>query len=314
MLFLVFNLIFMKEIDESFISNNSNNYSEINTNKRIEEENTLINNIKNEKFEKDENESCCFKIVNKKQLKLNKFYFFNEGIIQLKIVILGDLGVGKSTFFKTIKEYVKYKKEENKKEKNKIIEDNYLSTLIKYENHFIKINIFDAPDQDKYLNFIKHSIKYANGIFLLYDITNIKSFYNLNQWIDIIQNLIDIKKVPIVFIGNKLDKENERVISEIDILNNIQRFNCSFLEISSLNIKHVKGAIDLMIRNILNKIKKIKIKGNIIFLNKNENNYDEDIIYNKTYILDDGKISIERNIDTLIPIIHKTKNESKNFC
>ena len=69
-----------------------------------------------------------------------------------------------------------------------------------------------------------------------------------------------------------------------------------------------------MIRNILNKIKKIKIKGNIIFLNKNENNYDEDIIYNKTYILDDGKISIERNIDTLIPIIHKTKNESKNFC
>ena len=304
----------MREKDESFIDNSSNNYSEINTNKRIEEENTLINNIKNEKFEKDENESCCFKIVNKKQLKLNKFYFFNEGIIQLKIVLLGELGVGKSTFFNTIKEYVDYKKEENKKEKNKIIEDNYLSTLIKYENHFIKINIFDAPDQDKYLNFIKHSIKYANGIFLLYDITNIKSFYNLNQWIDIIQNLIDIKKVPIVFIGNKLDKENERVISEIDILNNIQRFNCSFLEISSLNIKHVKGAIDLMIRNILNKIKKIKIKGNIIFLNKNENNYDEDIIYNKTYILGDGKISIERNIDTLIPIIHKTKNESKNFC
>jgi archaellum biogenesis ATPase FlaH len=128
------------------------------------------------------------------------------------------------------------------------------------------------------------------------------------------QNLIDIKKVPIFFIGNKLNKKKERVISEIDILNNIQRFNCSFLEISSLNIKHVKGAIDLMIRNILNKIKKIKIKGNIIFLNKNENNYDEDIIYNKTYILDDGKISIERNIDTLIPIIHKTKNESKNFC
>ena len=306
----------MREKDESFIDNSSNNYSEINTNKRIEEENTLINNIKNDKkLEKDENESSNFKIVNKKQLKLNNFYFFNEGIIQLKIVILGELGVGKSTFFNTIKEYVDYKKEENKKEKqNKIIEDNYLSTLIKYGNHFIRINIFDAPNQDKYLNFIKHSIKYANGIFLLYDITNIKSFYNLNQWIDIIQNLIDIKKVPIVFIGNKLDKENERVISEIDIVNYIKRLNCSFLEISSLNIKHVKGAIDLMIRNILNKIKKIKIKGNIIFLNKNENNYDEDIIYNKTYILDDGKISIERNIDTLIPIIHKTKNESKNFC
>ena len=89
----------MKEIDESFISNNSNNYSEINTNKRIEEE-KILNNIENvNKLENDNNNSSCYKIVDEKKLKLNNFYFFNEGIIQLKIVILGDLGVGKSTFF-----------------------------------------------------------------------------------------------------------------------------------------------------------------------------------------------------------------------
>ena len=61
---------------------------------------------------------------------------------------------------------------------------------------------------------------------------------------DNIQNLIDIEKIPIVFIGNKLDKENDRVISEIDILNYIQSLNSSFLEISSLNINNVKSAID----------------------------------------------------------------------
>ncbi len=75
----------------------------------------------------------CFKIVNKKLLKLNNF-FFNEGIIHLKIVI-GDLRDGKSTIFKIIKEYLDYRKEENKKEnKYKKIEENYLSTLIKYGN------------------------------------------------------------------------------------------------------------------------------------------------------------------------------------
>ena len=90
----------MKEIDESFISNNSNNYSEINTNKRIEEE-KILNNIENDnKLENDNNNSSCYKIVDEKQLKLNNFYFFNEGIIQLKIVILGDLGVGNQLFLK----------------------------------------------------------------------------------------------------------------------------------------------------------------------------------------------------------------------
>ena len=86
----------------------------------------------------------CFKIVNKKLLKLNNF-IFNEGIIHLKIVILGDMRDGNSTIFKTIKEYLDYRKEENKKEnKYKKTEENYFSTLIKYGNYFINNNIFDA--------------------------------------------------------------------------------------------------------------------------------------------------------------------------
>ena len=52
---------------------------------------------------------------------------------------------GNSTIFKTIKEYLDYRKEENKKEnKYKKIEENYFSTLIKYGNYFINNNIFDA--------------------------------------------------------------------------------------------------------------------------------------------------------------------------
>ena len=56
----------------------------------------------------------------------------------------------------------------------------------------------------------------------------------------------------------KKDKENDRLISEIDILNYIQSLNSFFLEICSLNINNIKSAIDIMIGNILNKINKIK--------------------------------------------------------
>ena len=63
---------------------------------------------------------------------------------------------GKSTFVQTIKEYLDYRKEENQKEnQNKKIEENYLSTLIKYGNYFINNNLFDAWDKREYLNFIR---------------------------------------------------------------------------------------------------------------------------------------------------------------
>ncbi len=62
----------------------------------------------------------------------------------------------------------------------------------------------------------------------------------------------------------KKDKENDRLISEIDILNYIQSLNSFFLEICSLNINNITN--DIMIGNILNKINKIKKKGNIFLL------------------------------------------------
>ena len=64
----------------------------------------------------------------------------------------------------------------------------------------------------------------------------------------------------------KKDKENDRLISEIDILNYIQSLNSFFLEICSLNINNIKSENNIMIGNILNKINKIKKKGNIFLL------------------------------------------------
>ena len=64
----------------------------------------------------------------------------------------------------------------------------------------------------------------------------------------------------------KKDKENDRLISEIDILNYIQSLNSFFLEICSLNINNIKSENDIMIGNILNKINKNKKKGNIFLL------------------------------------------------
>ena len=273
----------MKEIEESEILSNSNLNFELNKNSKKNE-----NNKENEKEK-----------ILEKQLKLNNFYFFNEGIIQLKIIILGDLKVGKTTFFKKIKEYLISTKPQNNQNHN--TEDSYLSELVKIGNHYISLEIFDSPNQEEYFFLIENLIKKANGIFLLYDITKIQSFKNLKNWINNLKELIDLEKIPIVFIGNKSDKENERLISLIDIVELIQKLNSSFLEISSFNIKHIKNAMEIIIGNIFNKIKKVKKNGNEILKKENSQNFFPDI----SYKLSSEKIYIERDKDSLIPVLHK---------
>ena len=273
----------MKEIEESEILSNSNLNFELNKNSK-----------KNEKNKENEKEKIL-----EKQLKLNNFYFFNEGIIQLKIIILGDLKVGKTTFFKKIKEYLISTKPQNNQNHN--TEDSYLSELVKIGNHYINLEIFDSPNQEKYFFLIENLIKKANGIFLLYDITKIQSFKNLKNWINNLKELIDLEKIPIVFIGNKSDKENERLISLIDIVELIQKLNSSFLEISSFNIKHIKNAMEIIIGNIFNKIKKVKKNGNEILKKENSQNFFPEI----SYKLSSEKNYIERDKDSLIPVLHK---------
>ena len=125
----------MKEIEESEILSNSNLNFELNKNSKKNEKEKIL----------------------EKQLKLNNFYFFNEGIIQLKIIILGDLKVGKTTFFKKIKEYLISTKPQNNQNHN--TEDSYLSELVKIGNHYINLEIFDSPNQEKYFFLIENLIK-----------------------------------------------------------------------------------------------------------------------------------------------------------
>ncbi|GLH08293.1 GTP-binding protein Rheb homolog [Gryllus bimaculatus] len=48
----------------------------------------------------------------------------------------------------------------------------------------------------------------ADGVMLLYDVTNEKSFLNVRQWIQGIEEVTE-RAVPITLCGNKLDLRNE---------------------------------------------------------------------------------------------------------
>ena len=92
-------------------------------------------------------------------------------------------------------------------------------------------------------------------MILVYDITNRKSFENLENWREeyIIQvNQQDPINYPFIVIGNKTDLEDKRAVSEREARNWCEKFgDIPYFETSALNGSNVESAFKLSVTRAL---------------------------------------------------------------
>ena len=87
----------------------------------------------------------------------------------------------------------------------------------------VEISLVDTAGQERFRAITKNYFKESDGILLLYDVTNIESFKNVEIWIDSIHESIGNhkdSKYIIFLIGNKIDligiDGRERMVTEDD--------------------------------------------------------------------------------------------------
>ena len=130
----------------------------------------------------------------------------DQKVFRYKMVLFGDTAVGKTSL---VERFI-----------NDKFEDSYMSTIgynvyekqIAYEDVVISLMIFDIGGQERFRDLRK---KYADGAstaFLVYDMTNIESFYNLAQWINDLSEFSG--NIPFIIIGNKADLEDQRAVDK----------------------------------------------------------------------------------------------------
>jgi len=192
-----------------------------------------------------------------------------------KIVLLGDGCIGKSTLFDKINkltdpEYTfpkKYKATDN-------FDFNRININIGNEN--IIVDLWDTAGQENRGGNIRDAyLKGADGILLLYDISESKTIENISKWLDQIKKTAP--NVPVAVLGNKSDKfinlqQSESVkLRECNLQrdvghNNIKNFLISIKENthiefvtsywSSPTIKELPGCLvglEYVLSNIFNK-------------------------------------------------------------
>ena len=187
-------------------------------------------------------------------------------IYEGKLITLGDSFVGKTCLIYRFFE--------------EAFMNNYLSTigcdlkkkLVNLDDgRVIKLVIYDTAGQERFKSLSLNYIKKADGIFIIYDITNKQSFLNVENWIKTAKE--DIKKnVPIYLIANKIDLEDERVISKENGLNLSAEYNLKFYETSCKSGANVEKCFKDMASELYDIIdEKIKKYNN----KKNKDNKDD---------------------------------------
>ena len=123
-----------------------------------------------------------------------------------KYIIIGDSSVGKSNLLMKFAH-------------NKFTED-YQATIgvefgaknIELNDQIYRIQIWDTAGQENFRSITRAYYKNSVCAMVVYDITNRDSFEHVQNWIEDVRNQSP-KTVLIILVGNKIDLEDQRVVT-----------------------------------------------------------------------------------------------------
>jgi small GTP-binding protein len=117
------------------------------------------------------------------------------------------------------------------------------------DRDLIKMMVWDTAGQERYHSLMPNYIKEADGVLLLYDITDRSSFDDLERyWIPMIDSNREANDELVVFlVGNKLDCVTQRSVSAADVTRLIQTHGLqNYFESTALRRSTVYEILDAM--------------------------------------------------------------------
>jgi len=175
------------------------------------------------------------------------------------IIILGESTVGKTKMLET---YLKRKIDTSNIQTIGI--EQYKKQITLKNGEIINIKFWDTAGQERYRAFAFNIIRQCQGIILVYAINNKNSYDKIKEWVEGIDKYIDRQYTPLILIGNKIDLENERVVSKEDGVNLANSLNANFFETSVISRQNIDESFQDIIDSTYNSYKNdIKFEENI---------------------------------------------------
>lgn len=165
-----------------------------------------------------------------------------ENRTSINVVLLGECGVGKSSF---VIKYVEGR-----------FETYYVTTIgkeistkrIKYNDTFYTINFTVTSGHPEFKEDYTATYEHVDFFLMFYDVTNRKTFDNLKSYVQDLRNYFfkyKNKSINVIFIGNKCDEKNRQVTNEEAL---------TFCKKNDLDLVEISVKTNMNVAKVVNKI------------------------------------------------------------
>jgi Ras-related protein Rab-1A len=182
-----------------------------------------------------------------------------------KIIIIGNAGTGKTSLLSRLC--------------NNIFIDTYISTIgidfktkvFDIDGYNVKLQIWDTAGQEKFKSIVSNYYRNINGIIVVFDLSDIKSFININNWMNE-RDKFCVANTSTIIVGTKSDIKKSELITYEMISEICIKYKASYIETSSKNNFNIDEAFILLCKKIIEKNEYVKKTHFIIHENDKRKN------------------------------------------
>ena len=198
--------------------------------------------MKEEEKNEPKNENKEIKILENVSIYEKENYKF-------KLIVLGDTSVGKTNIIQ------RYVSDNYSTDTKATVGVEFFNKTFRINKDVVKLEIWDTAGQERYKSITSAYYKGSRGVLLVYDITSLSSFEDIEKW----KNEINEKvkgSLKMMLIGNKSDLKNERKVSTEIALEKAKLLNIPFMETSALESINIREAFESILKEMYKVFKK----------------------------------------------------------
>lgn len=171
----------------------------------------------------------------------------------IKLLLIGDSSVGKSSVL------VRFSDDSFSSHFISTIGIDFKTRTMELDGKKIKLQIWDTAGQERFRVITTAYYRGAMGILIIYDVTNIESFYNVKEWIKLIATH-GTTSVNKILVGNKCDLFEQRIVTTEMGQKLADEYNLPFIEVSAKTGQNIEETFISLSKAILERLNQHNIQ------------------------------------------------------